>query len=153
MRPCGTRLKFKFSKIQENVFGLIRAKAPVSEYEYSPPLRSASAKSSFPPYFLRTKSNKKPGNPSSRFPDPPWRPRGTSFPLGIPSPQAPSGTACCKIYTAGNKKYPSISCLKGMYQIYHHFLFLVIQFFEGRKQLLFFCFQFHAQKFVNRDIQ
>ena len=86
-----SRLKFKFSKIQENVFGLIRAKAPVSEYKYSPPLRSASAKSSFPPYFLRTKSNKKPGNPSSRFPDPPWRSKGNNVPLRYPLPTSPFG--------------------------------------------------------------
>ena len=82
---------FEFSKGRGYPCAPSRAKAPVGEYQHSPPLGSASAKRNPSPYFLRTKSNKKPGNPSSRFPDPPWRSKGNDVPLRYPLPTSPFG--------------------------------------------------------------
>lgn len=88
------------------------------------------------PYFLRTKSNKKPGTPthgssrctasgaSQRCKAPPGDPHKPQMVAYAPGRQAAtgsikslSGMVCWSVLRAGNKKYPSVSGLKGMYQL------------------------------------
>ena len=70
------------------------------------PFRTFSAKQRISSLLFMLKSNKNPGPLLNGSRTPTGGPRGTRFPLDIPSPQAPSGSIKC----LSGKKRTALSC-------------------------------------------